>query len=121
MHPVRIQIFRYCGFELTVPMLDSEGYPIPLVGYNFWMSIAATPVPPTGAFGVQALQTYFPGSGSGAVTYAFVSEETAQLAIGTAYQYAAMMQPPRAEPVMLQYGSVQLVDAPAMPDIEPHG
>jgi hypothetical protein len=120
MDPVRIQVFRNCGFELTVPMFDEEQFPIALTGYSFGMVIAATPVPPTGAFGTPALQTYFPGSGSGSVSFAFPAEETAMLSISTAYQYSALGQAPGAEPAVLQYGSVQLIDTPGLPAPRPH-
>jgi hypothetical protein len=118
--PERIQIFRNCGYSLVIPMLDDQLFPIPLAGYNFGMSIAATPVPPSGAFGEPVLQSYFAGSGSGSVTFAFAAEATAELMVGTAYEYRAMGQAPSQEPAVLQYGSVQLIDAPAWPGPMPY-
>lgn len=121
MDPIRIQIFRNCGFALTVPTLDVNSFPVDLTGYNFMMSIAATPTPPSDAFGALALMTYFPasGSGSGSVTYVFSAEETAELDIATAYQYSAVAQAPGADPGVLQYGTIQLIDTPAMPVAAP--
>lgn len=120
MDPTRIQIFRYCGFELEIPMLNDQAFPLPLAGYNFMLSIAATPTPPSGAFGPAILSTSFPGSGSGSVVFVFSAAQTAQLMIDTAYQYSALGQAPGSDPSVLQYGSIQLVDAPAMAHPAPH-
>ena len=114
MDPTRIQIFRNCQFELTIPILDAEEFPVPLNDYTFSFAVAPTPVPPTGAFGTPVLNQSFSGSCSGAVTYVLDAIQTASLAVGTAYQYAALGQAPGQDPFPLQYGSVQLIDVPAM-------
>jgi hypothetical protein len=97
-------------------MVDTEEYPLNLTGYNFMLSIGASPTPPTGAFGTLALQTSFPssGSGNGSVSYLLSAQQTAQLMVETAYQYSAVAQAPGSDPSMLQYGSIQLIDVPQM-------
>jgi hypothetical protein len=110
-----LNIFRNCGFEYPLFLLDSTGYPIDLDGYEFAFIIA--PTQPNRTFGIPTFVNTSPviSSGAGSITFVMLAGDTSTLQIGTAYEYRTMIQAPSNSPQVIEWGRVRVKDAPQFP------
>jgi hypothetical protein len=110
-----LHIYRNCAFEYPMVIEQASGSQEDVYGWQFALVIAATN--PSRVFGPPVITNTTPyiASGTSNVTFILSDTDTANLVIGTAYEFRALVIVPGSEQAVLREGRVKVTDAPVFP------
>ena len=122
---IPITLYRHCGYSMPISLQDGKGAPYPTEGYIFRLEIVPSAFDRSWASPATFAAQLIAGSGSSGVTFILSDVDTASLDYKTSYTWRVLTSAPGGSapggsaPSALVGGSCQVLDGPAMPEVNP--